>query len=166
MPGLSRRYRCDEWGVQLKRIQLRSKRLKFVESRQNLPQSTALAIAEAIKCIVCMEWCKRLLFLIYCLRFLTHSANENLYHSNLYLGSANMNHQTIYSGRCHYHGSSIQESSSQKTGSSKSWKACGHSWTCSNFPWQLRREDQYPCISLDPILLGHQLQVFLLKLMN
>ena len=95
-------------------------------------------------CIVCMKWCKRLLFLTCCLRLLTHSGNENLYQSYLYLGGANMNHQTIYSGKCHYYGSSIQESSSQKAGSSKSWQACGHDWTCSNFPWQLRCEESIP----------------------
>ena len=59
-----------------------------------------------------MKWCKRLSFLPCCLSFLTHSGNENLYQSSL--GGACMNHQTIYSGKCHYHGSSIQESSSQK----------------------------------------------------
>ena len=47
MPGSSRRF--DEWEVQLELIQYSSKRLKFVENSQNLPQSTALAIAEAIK---------------------------------------------------------------------------------------------------------------------
>ena len=47
MPWLSRR--CDEWGVQLKLIQLRFKRLKSVEYLQNLPQPTALAITEAIE---------------------------------------------------------------------------------------------------------------------
>ena len=60
-----------------------------------------------------------------------------------------MNHQNIYSGKCHCHSSSIQESSSQKAGSSKSWQAFGDGWTCSNFPWQLRREDPYPLISLE-----------------
>ena len=50
-----------------------------------------------------------------CLRFLTHSGNENLYQSYLYQGGANMNHQTIYCGKCHYHGFSIQESSSQNS---------------------------------------------------
>ena len=109
-----------------------------------------------------MKWYKGLLLLTCCLRFLTHSGNENLYQSHLYLGGANMNHQTIYWGTCHYHGSRIQESSSQKAGSSKSWQTCSHSWTCSHFPWQLLREDQYPCMSLDPILLGYQLQGFLL----
>ena len=47
MPGLNRP--CDDWGVQLILIQLRSKRLKFVENRQNFSQSIALAIAEAIE---------------------------------------------------------------------------------------------------------------------
>ena len=65
-----------------------------------------------------MKWGKRLLFLTCCLRFLTHSGDENLYQSHLYLGGANMNHQTVYMGKCHYHGSRIQESSSQKAGSS------------------------------------------------
>ena len=109
-----------------------------------------------------MKWWKRLLFSTCCLRFLTHSGDENLCQSHLCSGGTNMNHQTIYLGKCHCHGSRIQESSSQKAGSSKSWQACSHGWTCSNFPLQLRREDQYPCISLDPILLGHQLQGFLL----
>ena len=63
-----------------------------------------------------MKWCKRLLFLLCCLCFLAHSGNENLYQTHLYLDSANMNHQTIYSGKCHYHGSRVRESSSQKQG--------------------------------------------------
>ena len=121
MPRLSRR--CDEWEVQLKLIQpLKSTTIHSINnSRSNR------------NCIVFMKWCKTLLFLPCCLRFLAHSGSENLYQSYIYPGGANMNHQTIYSGRCHYHGSSIYKSSSQKAGSSKSWQACSHRWTCSSF---------------------------------
>ena len=90
-----------------------------------------------------MKWCKRLVFLTCCLRFLAHSGNENLYQSHLYLGGANMNHQTIYSGKCHYNGSRIQESSSQKQGHQNLCKLVAMAGLVPIFLWQLRREDQY-----------------------
>ena len=85
--------------MRLKLLQLRSKKLKIVEK---LPKSTTIHSSSNSRsnrnCIICMKWCKRLLFLPCCLRFLTHSGNEKLYQSYLYLGGANINHQTIYSG--------------------------------------------------------------------
>ena len=152
--------------MQLKFIQLRSKRLKFVEKP---PRSTTMHCISNSRsnrnCIACMKWCKRLLFLTSCLHFLTHSGNENMYQSYLYPSAVNMNHQTVYTGKCHYHGSSIQESSSQKVGSSKSWQACGHTGLVPIFLGNYVAKIN-TIISLDPILLGHQLQGFLPKLMS
>ena len=148
-------------GVQLKLIQLGSKRVQIC---RNLPKSTTFHSNSNSRSnrnrIACMKWYKKLSFLTCC--FLTHSNDETLYQLSLSRWRQYKS-PTIYSGESHYHASSIHESSSKKAGSSKSWQACGHGWTCSNFPWQ---QGSIPMHQSRSNMTGHELQGFYPKPMN